>query len=314
MAKRKEPPAEEGSPAWMATFSDLMNLLLCFFVLLFASSTMDEGKIQQIAASFDNISFSVIDTASFSLVEGEMMSAGVTQVPDVEGILTEAGKNVEGESGDTVNVKDSTSEKHIAEDTDEETDLTESITTEITTEATTEETAAELDEEEINKAFQQNGEEQSEEMYEEVVEMAESYSIEDQMLIDYNAQYVELDLQGSILFDSGSAEVKEEAKELLTKIASILEKYKTSIIEIEGHTDNVPISSAKYENNRELSTERARKVYEYLDTQGDFVDSNMKIAGYGESKPVATNSTEEGRARNRRVVIKIYNQQNSIQY
>ena len=57
MAKRKDPPAEEGAPAWMATFSDLMNLLLCFFVLLFASSTMDEGKIQKIAASFDNISF-----------------------------------------------------------------------------------------------------------------------------------------------------------------------------------------------------------------------------------------------------------------
>jgi chemotaxis protein MotB len=291
MAKRKEPPAEEGSPAWMATFSDLMNLLLCFFVLLFASSTMDEGKIQQIAASFDNISFSVIDTASFSLVEGEMMSAGVTQVPDVDGILTEAGKNVEGEAGDTVNVKDNDPDKHIAEDSSED-----------------------LEDEEINKAFQEKGETQSEEMYEEISELVESYSIEDQLTLDYNAQYVEMDLQGSILFDSGSAEVMEGSKELLNKIASILEKYKNSIIEIEGHTDNVPISSAKYENNRELSTERARKVYEYIDSQGDFIDSNMKIAGYGESKPVATNSTEEGRARNRRVVIKIYNQQNSIQY
>lgn len=58
MAKRKEPPADEGSPAWMATFSDLMNLLLCFFVLLFASSTMDAEKIQKIAASFNNVSFS----------------------------------------------------------------------------------------------------------------------------------------------------------------------------------------------------------------------------------------------------------------
>jgi chemotaxis protein MotB len=151
-------------------------------------------------------------------------------------------------------------------------------------------------------------------MYEEITEFVESYSIDDQLTLDYNAQYVEMDLQGSILFESGSAEVMEGSKELLQKIASILEKYKNSIIEIEGHTDNVPISSAKYENNRELSTERARKVYEYIDSQGDFIDSNMKIAGYGESKPVATNSTEEGRARNRRVVIKIYNQQNSIQY
>ena len=73
MAKRKEQPPEEGSPAWMATFSDLMNLLLCFFVLLFASSTMDEGKIQKIAASFDNISFNVLDSNSVSLIDGGMM-------------------------------------------------------------------------------------------------------------------------------------------------------------------------------------------------------------------------------------------------
>lgn len=282
MAKRKQPPAEEGSPAWMATFSDLMNLLLCFFVLLFASSTMDEGKIQKIAASFDNISFSIIDSASFSLVDGNMMSAGVTQVPQVEGILTEAGKNVEGEAGDQVDVAPSQN--------------------------------PELSESEINKAYEEQGQEQSEKMYDELVTMAESYSISNQVLLDYNAQYVELDLNGSILFDSGSAEVREDSKIFLQKIASVLVKYRYNIIEIEGHTDDVPISSAKYENNRELSADRARKVYEYIVTQENFIDSNFKITGYGESRPVASNATEEGRARNRRVVIKIYNQQNSVQY
>lgn len=282
MAKRKQPPAEEGSPAWMATFSDLMNLLLCFFVLLFASSTMDEGKIQKIAASFDNISFSIIDSTSFSLVDGNMMSAGVTQVPQVEGILTEAGKNVEGEAGDQVDVAPSQN--------------------------------PELSESEINKAYEEQGQEQSEKMYDELVTMAESYSISNQVLLDYNAQYVELDLNGSILFDSGSAEVREDSKIFLQKIASVLVKYRYNIIEIEGHTDDVPISSAKYENNRELSADRARKVYEYIVTQENFIDSNFKITGYGESRPVASNATEEGRARNRRVVIKIYNQQNSVQY
>ena len=282
MAKRKQPPAEEGSPAWMATFSDLMNLLLCFFVLLFASSTMDEGKIQKIAASFDNISFSIIDSTSFSLVDGNMMSAGVTQVPQVEGILTEAGKNVEGEAGDQVDVAPSQN--------------------------------PELSESEINKAYEEQGQEQSEKMYDELVTMAESYSISNQVLLDYNAQYVELDLNGSILFDSGSAEVREDSKIFLQKIASVLVKYRYNIIEIEGHTDDVPISSAKYENNRELSADRARKVYEYIATQENFIDSNFKITGYGESRPVASNATEEGRARNRRVVIKIYNQQNSVQY
>ncbi len=279
MAKRKEQPPEEGSPAWMATFSDLMNLLLCFFVLLFASSTMDEGKIQKIAASFDNVTFSVIDQGSISLVQGGMLSGGVSQVPDAQAVLTQAGQNIDPDSG-----KEVTASKNDAE---------------------------RLSDEELKAELDKRGEEQSEEMYEEVVQMAESYSIDNLVNIDYNEQYVELDLNGSILFESGSAQVKEDSKIFLQKIARILTKYKYCTIEIEGHTDNVPIYSASYSSNRELSSERARNVYEYLMSQEDFIDANMKVAGYGESRPVASNSTEEGRAKNRRVSIKIYNKQNS---
>ncbi|MBQ9199458.1 MAG: flagellar motor protein MotB [Lachnospiraceae bacterium] len=280
MAKKKEQPAEEGSPAWMATFSDLMNLLLCFFVLLFASSTMDEGKIQKIMASFNNMNFSILNEGNISLLSGDLMSGGVTQVPDIQSILTQAGKAIDGDPGEDASASSSDADK--------------------------------LSDEELKNEYDKRGEEQSEEMYEEIVQMTESYSIDDQIILDYNAQYVELNLNGSILFDSGKAEVREDSKMFLQKIASILVKYKYCIIEIEGHTDNVPISTAKYENNRALSTERARNVYEYLMSQENFIDSNMKIAGYGESKPVASNATEEGRAKNRRVVIKIYNQQNSV--
>lgn len=279
MAKRKEQPPEEGSPAWMATFSDLMNLLLCFFVLLFASSTMDEGKIQKIAASFDNISFTVIDSSSISLMQGEIYSAGVTQIPNIDGILTDAGKNIE----------DSTGQEASASKTD----------------------AEKLSDEELKTEYEARGEEQSEEMYDEIVQMAEYYDIDAQIDFDYTAQYVQLDLNGSILFDSGRAEIKDDSKLFLQKIASILVKYRNNVIEFEGHTDNVPESSAQYADNRELSAERARSVYEYVTSQESFIDANMKIAGYGESRPIASNATAEGRAKNRRVVIKIYNQQNS---
>ena len=281
MAKRKEQPPEEGSPAWMSTFSDLMNLLLCFFVLLFASSTMDEGKIQKIAASFDNVTFSVIDHGSISLVEGGMLSGGVSQVPDAQAVLSQAGQNVDPDSGKEVTSSQSDAEK--------------------------------LSDEELKAELDKRGEKQSEEMYDEVMQLAETYSIDDLISIDYNEQYVELDLNGSILFESGSAQIKDDSKMFLQKIARILTKYRYCIIEIEGHTDNVPIYSAQYASNRELSAERARSVYEYIMTQEDFIDSNMKIAGYGESRPVASNSTEEGRAKNRRVTIKIYNKQNSNQ-
>ena len=97
----------------------------------------------------------------------------------------------------------------------------------------------------------------------------------------------------------------------MRKIAAILEKYKDSLIEIEGHTDNVPIHNAYYESNRVLSTARANKVYDYIMQKANLKDENIKIAGYGESRPIASNRTEEGRAKNRRVSIKIYNQLNS---
>ena len=84
MAKRKpeDPPA--GSPAWMATFSDLMNLLLCFFVLLFASSTQDAEKIMRIVNSFNPESYSILEAGSVSLAEGQIISGGVTQLPGIE--------------------------------------------------------------------------------------------------------------------------------------------------------------------------------------------------------------------------------------
>lgn len=280
MAKRKPKPPEEGSPAWMATFSDLMNLLLCFFVLLFASSTLDEGKIQKIVASFDNVSFSIMDQNSISLIAGDMMSGGVTQLSDTNSML-ESGKQIQGDIGD---------DHQIASPND----------------------ADAMSDEDLKYEYEKRGEEQSEEMYEEIVQMTENYGIDDKIAMDYTSQYVELDLNGSILFESGVASVRDDSKLFLQKVASILVKYKNNIIEIEGHTDNVPISNSKYEDNRELSTERARNVYEYIMTQENLIDENMKIAGYGESRPIASNETAEGRARNRRVTIKIYNQQYSV--
>ena len=85
LARRREEIPDEGSPAWMSTFSDLMNLLLCFFVLLFASSNMDEEKIQRIMASFNQASFSIIETGAVTLVDGQIVSGGVTQLPGIEG-------------------------------------------------------------------------------------------------------------------------------------------------------------------------------------------------------------------------------------
>lgn len=310
MAKRKEKPPEEGSPAWMATFSDLMNLLLCFFVLLFASSTMDEGKIQRIAASFENVSFSILQAGSVSLVEGDIVSGGVTQLPGIQSILEHIGvsSEVKGNNEDL----SATGADHGIEDQSTQPDSVESNTENIAGGQATEqgnETA--MSTQELKEKLEEQGLKQSEEMYDEISQLAESYSIDDRVVMDYNSQYVSIDLNGAILFDAGEANLREDARIFMQKIASIMERYKDCIIEIEGHTDNVPIHTAKYESNRYLSTARANKVLEYVMEQASLKDENMKVAGYGESRPVASNATEEGRAKNRRVSIKIYNPLNS---
>ncbi|MBO5237451.1 MAG: flagellar motor protein MotB [Lachnospiraceae bacterium] len=299
MAKRREEQPDEGSPAWMSTFSDLMNLLLCFFVLLFASSTMDEGKIQQIAASFQNISFSIFNQTTQMVQNGQMVSGGVTQLQDVNSLLEQVGKAVDNSYGDDSVSKDSNGQNPESSENGQSGGATDAEQNE------------NLSMEQLQEQVEQAGLEQSEEMYKEISTALESYTIDERVQIDYNYEYVELDMNGALLFDTGDAELKEESYVFMDKIGAVLETYKDSIIEIEGHTDNVPIHTFKYESNRYLSTARATNVYEYLMENADLIDENMKVAGYGESRPVASNETEEGRARNRRVVIKIYNQLSS---
>lgn len=305
MAKRREKPAEEGLPAWMSTFSDLMNLLLCFFILLYASSNVDEEKIQRIMASFNQASFSVLESGSVSLDEGQIVSGGVTQLPGIESILEYIGvsSEVKGNNQDL----SATGADDGQSDSSDQPDSVQPNTEETIVDNQT----TELSQEELKAQVEQQGEKQSAQMYDEISEKLESYKIEDNVALDYNSQYVSLDLNGALLFEEGQADIRDDAADFMKKITSILKKYQNCIVEVEGHTDNVPIHNSNYQSNRYLSTARATKVYEYITDNTDFPDQNLKVAGYGESRPVASNDSEEGRSKNRRVTIKIYNQLNS---
>ncbi|WP_136514989.1 OmpA/MotB family protein [Geomonas edaphica] len=109
-------------------------------------------------------------------------------------------------------------------------------------------------------------------------------------------------------FDSGSATLKSGSYALLNDVVASLASYSNGV-RVEGHTDNVPISSAAFPSNWELSTARATNVLRYLVKQEDFDPANISAAGYGEYRPVAENSDEDGRAKNRRVDIVLLNEQ-----
>ncbi|ABQ28223.1 OmpA/MotB family protein [Geotalea uraniireducens] len=103
-------------------------------------------------------------------------------------------------------------------------------------------------------------------------------------------------------FDSGSATVQQNSYGLLAHVAESVSNY-TNPIRVEGHTDNVPISSHTFPSNWELSTARATNLVQYLIRYYEFQPDKISATGFGEHRPIADNSTAEGRGKNRRVDI-----------
>ncbi len=111
---------------------------------------------------------------------------------------------------------------------------------------------------------------------------------------------IELRMPSSITFDFGKAIVKPEFHQVLDDIGDTLVKYESTVIQVAGHTDSV--GSAEY--NQQLSINRANSVKDFLVRDG-VIPQRLLTTGYGESAPIADNSTEEGRAQNRRVEITV---------
>ena len=271
MAKKPE-EIKPGLPAWQGTFGDLMNLLLCFFVLLFSMASMDAAKFEEVAASFSS-AFSIFSGGEMAIGKGALIGDGVSQLTELSSYITSMGL---AQSGD---------------DADEEKDA-----------------VGEMDQKELREAAEEEQLEASQKLAEKIQAELEEGDIEDVVSLNYTSQYVQLTIQGSILFDSGKVEIKSDAIPVIDKVGQILESYAGGTVDIEGHTDNVPMSSGgKYSNNDELSSGRALAVFNYLVENTTLDPANLIHTGRGEYDPIADNSTDEGRSRNRRVEIKIYN-------
>lgn len=238
MARRKRKQQEEGgSDGWITTFSDLMSLLLTFFILLFSMSSVSEEKFNSASQSIQNALIG--EAAGSSIIEG----SGISNLDTGNG------------TGGT-----------------EQNESTNEIPQKVT------------------------------EMYEEAMAIIEEEGIEDQISVSSDQDGVYLDIQESILFGSGDANISNEGKEALDSLTELLEFSGNDII-VEGFTDNVPMQSAKYPSNWELSSARAMAVVRYLVEENNIEASRMSGRGYGEFNPVVPNDTAENRAKNRRVNI-----------
>jgi len=274
MAKRRQEEAKGGLPGWMGTYGDLVTLLLCFFVLLFAMSSVDVSKFKAAMSSFaDQID---VLPGGIALTGEELITNGISQISEIALIL-------ENRNPTTADSED------IGTDTTESGGNADQLTDE----------QKEAIAMEVSQAFADSVKEQ-------FYEALSQEGLELQVDIDATPNYVVLTLRGEALFPSGQATIRPEAERIISVIASTYqEKYSDYQIEIEGHTDNKPMNTFQYPSNWYLSAARAIAVGEYLIDVVGIPDEMISCTGYGEFHPIESNDTVEGAAANRRVEVKI---------
>ena len=302
--KKKEDAPAPGSPAWMATFSDLMNLLLCFFVLLFSMSSVDQGKAEALVQSLAN-TFSRFDGGGSSFGDGNMISNGTNQLSELDNYFNSMGQTDDGDSMTNPN------EDESGGDNDKQTGAQVSpVPSPGAENLTPTPVPTKTPEEEIRE----ENKEQSSTIYDEVQDLTSKYNLGDYIEIGIDAQeyrYVMIEIKGSILFETGKAELVEDAMPLISKVADMLLEYKGYRVEVIGHTDNVPLTSPPYYNNEMLSAARAITVAKYFAETKNLGWENVQFSGRGEWDPIVPNDSDANRSKNRRIEIRLYNQKNS---
>ena len=212
---------EPTSPFWMATFSDMMTLLLTFFVMLVAMSSVEVKKFEEALSYF---------TGRRGIMEQEGMMPGIMGVAGQSDARTQA--------------------KQF---------------------------------EDIARDIQEKG-------------------LGEGVEIDLTDKGIRVTFVDSIAFASGSVELTAPARAVLERAAELASTV--AAVEAEGHSDNVPIATAAYPSNWELSAARAAAVVRFLAVQPDsLAPQHYSATGYGEFQPRDTNDTPEGRARNRRITV-----------
>ncbi|HHY20899.1 MAG TPA: flagellar motor protein MotB [Bacilli bacterium] len=236
MLRRRPQKRESGAPRWMVTFSDMVTLILVFFILLFSMSVVDAEKFRAIAESFQQRNI-------FEYLPSAIPFDGLDKNTD------ESPKNPFDDGN-----------------------------------------------------FGGQGEVDMDELVKEVQSFLEANQLTDVISATKDDRGVVLVLQERILFETGEAEIISEAKPFLDKVGSLL-KAIPNTVEVEGHTDSRPISNYRYPSNWELSGARASSVIRYIAGNHQLEQSRFIATGYGETRPVVPNTSEENLQLNRRVVI-----------
>lgn len=278
------PECPAGLPAWLATFADLMSLLMCFFVLLLSFSEMDVMKYKQVAGSMAE-AFGVQNTVK------------TKDIPKGTSIIAQEFSPGRPEPTPINEVKQST------------TDVTQS---ELSVscpkgDSPEEQTSGDRSEAPTDSAAQAMAELGLVEMQTEkaAMEVASALSKEvkkGQVEVETNGSKIVIRVKEHGSFASGSANLRPGFIPIMARIRDVLRGIR-GVYSVEGHTDNVPINTARFRSNWELSTSRAVSVAHELLVGGHLDERRFTVIGYGSVRPLMPNTTKDNRAKNRRVEI-----------
>jgi chemotaxis protein MotB len=239
--KKKQRHVEHIDESWLVPYADILTLLLALFIVLFASSSVDAVRFQQLSNVFNQVFTSGTGFMDFPSDSPSNEPTSPEQRTGAED-LEKLGKNEQEELTEVQERVNAYIEKN---------DLTDKLGTNLTDEG---------------------------------------------MLIS---------IRENVLFESGVAEVRSENRKMAKEISGLLVMDLPRNIIVSGHTDNIPIKNSKYESNWDLSVMRSVNFMKLLLENKDLDPEMFSAKGHGEFKPVASNETEKGRAKNRRVEILI---------
>ena len=269
------PVCEEGLPPWLATFADLMSLLMCFFVLLLSFAEMDVLKYKQVAGAL-------------KLAFGVQRDVKAIEIPKGTSVIAKQyspGKPTEVTPLEIMREK-------TTDDTKTNLDFTDSTSRNDQSLAEAKALAAEH--------ARQMAKEEAEQLQQELASaigdgLLEVEAFNDRVLIRIRER-------GS--FGSGKADLKPEFEPILKQIAAVL-KLRDGHFIIAGHTDDIPIETTQFRSNWDLSAKRAATVVHFFIQQGDIDPERMEIRAHSDNQPLVPNDSWENRARNRRVEISV---------
>lgn len=291
MARKPKHEEHENHERWLVSYADFITLLFAFFVVMYSISSVNEGKYRVLSDSV---------VAAFQSPQKSLKPIQVGNVarsPQSANLEFRKTSNPIAVPENPLKLPSRASKKE-GEILEEEIDFSEFQMNE---ERLMQEGTG-LDEDEGKSDADQSGREsQLSELATEVAAAMQPLIDRDLITLKRNRRWIEIEINTSILFASGSAKMQEQSIPILEALSRVLAAFPNDM-RVEGFTDNRPIRSQVYPSNWELSSARAASVVRLFANQG-VEPERMAAIGYGEFRPIADNETADGRIKNRRVVV-----------